>query len=75
MIVVALGLMMDAVKERPYHATYALERPQRRLSLRIEMLRRGHATIRRKSYRVVKMHRRLERAPEPPQGPSPLRAA
>ncbi len=75
MIIVALGLMMDAVKERPYHATETLERPQRRLSLRIQMLKRGHGTIRRKSYRQVAMHRQLVRAPQPPLGPSPLRAA
>lgn len=75
MIIVALGLMMDARTPRPYYANDVDERPRRELALQTARLSRSHAHIRRKSYRAVFMHRRSDRAPVQSWISSPLRAA
>lgn len=75
MIIVALGLMMDNAYPRPYYENPTDSRPRRALALRNMHLNRSWATLHRRTYRVVARHRRSDRAPEPPVGPSPLRAA
>jgi hypothetical protein len=75
MISVAFGLMMDAANPRPYYANPVDERPRRALALNTVRIRRSRACLHRQNYRVIFMHRRTDRAPVPPDFPSPLRAA
>jgi hypothetical protein len=69
------GLITDHAFRRPYHETDVSMRPRRELSLIIGRQSRSQAIWHRKAYRVLAMHRRSVRAPEPPVWPSPLRAA
>jgi hypothetical protein len=75
MIIVAFGVALDHALPRPYHKTDKEVRPRRELSLVIGRLIRSRAIYHRRSYRVRERHRRSERAPRPPHGPSPLEAA
>ena len=69
------GLITDQAFRRPYHQTDASVRPRRELSLVMGRLARSHAIRHREPYRVLAMHRRAVRAPEPPVWPYPPRAA
>lgn len=63
MIIVALGLMIDAATPRPYVGDRVGERPRRELAMRVMLNRRSYATRRREAYRQVSMHRRSDRVP------------
>ena len=76
MIIVALGLMMDKATPRRYFLGPASERSRERILSTAAKLTRGYSFQQRDSY--FSYHRRLKKSvgmPQPPNGPSPPRAA